>query len=116
LRSFRGSITGSPEAVLGGGGTVRLTSTGTASASPLLIIDFGKEVAGNVSVQVTGASATRPALHACFSESKEEMALGPDRSDGEAAYAPGCDTANIWNGYPGQPYTWGLRQPPAPAR
>jgi hypothetical protein len=101
-----GSITGNPDAVLGHGGTVRLTSTGGTTGSPLLIIDFGKEVAGSVSVQVTGASATRPVLHACFSESKEEMALGPDQNDGEATYAPGCDTANIWNGYPGQSYTW----------
>ena len=34
------------------------------------------------------------------------MALSPGQNGGEAAYAPGCDTANIWNGYPGQPYTW----------
>jgi hypothetical protein len=101
-----GSITGNTSAVLGRGGTVRLTSTGGTSSSPLLIIDFGKEVAGNVSVQVTGASATRPTLHACFSESREEMALSPTQNSGESAYAPGCDTANIWNGYPGQPYTW----------
>jgi hypothetical protein len=101
-----GSITGNTSAVLGRGGTVRLTSTGGTSSSPLLIIDFGKEVAGNVSVQVTGASATRPTLHACFSESREERALSPTQNSGEAAYAPGCDTANIWNGYPGQPYTW----------
>ena len=101
-----GTITGKPTAVLGRGGTVRLTATGGTASSPLLIIDFGKEVAGNVSVQVTGASATRPTLHACFSESKEEMALSPTQNSGEAAYAPGCDTANIWNGYPGQPYTW----------
>jgi hypothetical protein len=101
-----GSITGNPDAVLGHGGTVRLTSAGGTTGSPLLIIDFGKEVAGQVSVQVTGASATRPVLHACFSESKEEMALGPEQNDGEATYAPGCDTANIWNGYPGMSYTW----------
>jgi hypothetical protein len=101
-----GGITGNPNAVLGHGGTVRLTSTGGTTDSPLLIIDFGKEVAGQVSVQVTGSSAARPVLHACFSESQEEMALSPTQNDGEAAYAPGCDTANIWNGYPGQPYTW----------
>jgi hypothetical protein len=101
-----GSITGNPDAVLGRGGTVQLTSAGGTSSSPLLIIDFGKEVAGNVSVTVSAASAARPTLHACFSESKEEMALGPEQNDGEAAYAPGCDTANIWNGYPGMPYTW----------
>jgi hypothetical protein len=101
-----GTITGNTSAVLGHGGTVRLTDTGGTTDSPLLIIDFGKEVAGNVSVQVTGASATRPALHACFSESKQEMALGPTQNDSEASLAPGCDTANIWNGYPGQAYTW----------
>jgi len=49
-----GSITGNTNAVLGGGGTARLASTGGTSSSPLLIIDFGKEVAGQVSVQVTG--------------------------------------------------------------
>ncbi len=101
-----GSITGHPDAVLGHGGTVRLTSSGGTASSPLLIIDFGQEVAGKVMVRVTGASATRPALHACFSESRAEMALRPSQNSGEAAYAPGCDTANIWNGYPGQPYTY----------
>lgn len=101
-----GTITGNTDAVLGHGGTVRLTDTGGTNDSPLLIIDFGKEMAGNVSVQVAGASATRPTLHACFSESKQEMALGPSQNDSEASLAPGCDTANIWNGYPGQPYTW----------
>lgn len=101
-----GTISGNTSAVLGRGGTVRLTDTGGTTDSPLLIIDFGKEVAGNVSVQVTGASATRPTLHACFSESKQEMAVGPTQNSSEASLAPGCDTANIWNGYPGQPYTW----------
>jgi hypothetical protein len=101
-----GSISGDPGAVLGHGGTVRLTSTGGTASSPLVIIDFGQEVAGKVQVRVTGASATRPVLHACFSESRAEMALSPGQNSGEAAYAPGCDTANIWNGYPGQPYTW----------
>jgi Bacterial alpha-L-rhamnosidase 6 hairpin glycosidase domain/Bacterial alpha-L-rhamnosidase C-terminal domain len=101
-----GSIQGNPAAALGHGGSVTLVSTGSRTASPLLILDFGKEVAGQVQVHVTGASATRPALHACFSESRAYMALSPSQNDGEAAYAPGCDTANIWNGYPGQPYTW----------
>jgi hypothetical protein len=106
-----GTITGDPDAVLGRGGpghggTVRLASTGETVSSPLLVIDFGKEVAGKVMVRVTGASATRPALHACFSESRQEMALSGGQNSGEAAYAPGCDTANIWNGYPGQPYTY----------
>jgi Bacterial alpha-L-rhamnosidase 6 hairpin glycosidase domain/Bacterial alpha-L-rhamnosidase C-terminal domain len=101
-----GSITGHPDAVLGRGGTVRLSSPGGTASSPLLVIDFGKEVAGKVVVRVTGASATRPALHACFSESRAQMALGASQNSGEAAYAPGCDTANIWNGYPGQPYTY----------
>lgn len=34
------------------------------------------------------------------------MALSPDQNDGEARYAPGCDTANIPAGMPGTPYTW----------
>ena len=101
-----GEIQGNPDAALGSGGSVRLISTGDRTTSPLLILDFGKEVAGQVQVHVSGASATRPALHACFSESRQFMALSSDQNDGEAAYAPGCDTANIWNGYPGTPYTW----------
>ena len=32
------------------------------------------------------------------------MAFGA-RNDGQAALAPGCDTANIWIGFPGTPYT-----------
>jgi len=101
-----GEIQGNPSAALGSGGSVRLISTGDRTTSPLLVLDFGKEVAGQVQVHVTGASATRPALHACFSESRQFMALSAGQNDGEAAFAPGCDTANIWNGYPGTPYTW----------
>lgn len=34
------------------------------------------------------------------------MALQPGDNNGEAAYAPGCDSANIWVGYPGFEYTY----------
>lgn len=102
-----GQINGDPAAALSTtDGSVQLVSSGDRTQSPLLIIDFGKEVGGQVQVHVTGASATRPALHACFSESLQEAALLPGQNDGETAIAPGCDTANIWNGYPGQPYTY----------
>jgi hypothetical protein len=101
-----GSITGDPAAALGGTGSVTLTGPGSRTASPLLTLDFGKEVGGEIRVHVTGASNPAPQLHACFSESRAEMALTPQQNSGEAAYAPGCDTANIWNGYPGVPYTY----------
>jgi hypothetical protein len=101
-----GSIQGSPNAALGGSGSVTLTSTGSTTTSPLLTLDFGKEVGGEISIHVLGTSSPAPQLHACFSESKSQMALTPTQNDGEAAYAPGCDTANIWNGYPGTAYTW----------
>jgi hypothetical protein len=101
-----GSVQGDPDAALGGPSSVTLTSTGSRTTSPLLMLDFGKEVGGEISVHVLSASSPAPQLHACFSETKAEMALTPAQNDGEAAYAPGCDTANIWNGYPGTPYTW----------
>ncbi|MBP0458568.1 alpha-L-rhamnosidase-related protein [Streptomyces montanisoli] len=102
-----GSLSGDPRALLGQGrGTVRLTSTGDRTTSPLVTLDFGKEVGGRVSIRVAGASATPPKLHVCFSESRQYAATTPTANSGEAAYAPGCDTANIWNGYPGQPYTY----------
>ncbi|HEY4457044.1 MAG TPA: alpha-L-rhamnosidase C-terminal domain-containing protein [Pseudonocardiaceae bacterium] len=101
-----GSIDGNPKAALGGPATVTLTSTGTRTTSPLLILDFGKEVGGEVAMHVLTTSTPAPQLHACFSESIADMALTPTQNNGEAAYAPGCDTANIWNGYPGTPYTW----------
>jgi Bacterial alpha-L-rhamnosidase 6 hairpin glycosidase domain/Bacterial alpha-L-rhamnosidase C-terminal domain len=101
-----GSITGNPDAAVTRKGTVTLTSTGDQTTSPLLMLDFGKEVAGRVQVTIKSTSATPPSLHACFSESLAYAALQPGENDGETAYAPGCDTANIWNGYPGFTYSW----------
>lgn len=101
----QGTITGDPAASLRADGrAVKLTSTGARTGSPLLMLDFGQEVAGKVRVKVNGTSDPRPELHACFSESQRYMALGA-RNDGEAAHAPGCDTANIWIGFPGVAYT-----------
>ena len=101
-----GAVRGDPKAALGGTSSVTLTSTGSRTTSPLLTLDFGKEVGGEVAVHVLSASTPAPQLHACFSESTAQMALTPTQNNGEAAYAPGCDTANIWNGYPGTAYTW----------
>jgi hypothetical protein len=101
-----GSIQGNPDDALDGKGQVRLTSTGDRTTSPLLTFDFGKEVGGKIQVHVTGTSPTSPKLHVCFSESRRYMALHPQDNSGEAAHAPGCDTANIWNGYPGVAYTY----------
>ena len=102
-----GAIQGDPTAVLGGRAKpVRLVSDGDRTRSPLLTLDFGKDVGGKIRIHVAGASATPPQLHVCFSESQQFAATAPTADSGEAAQAPGCDTANIWNGYPGQPYTY----------
>ncbi len=102
-----GAITGSANQILRADGRgVRLTSTGGRNGSPLLTVDMGQDIGGLVSVRVLGASSPRPALHACFSESQQYLALSPTQNDGEAAFAPGCDTANINNGLPGIPYTY----------
>jgi hypothetical protein len=102
-----GAVQGDPAAALGRTPKpVRLVSTGDRTASPLLTLDFGKDVGGRIRVHVAGTSPTPPALHVCFSETRQYMALKPQDNNGEAAYAPGCDTANIWNGYPGTPYTY----------
>lgn len=102
-----GAIQGDPAAALGGGSkSVRLVSTGDRTKSPLLSVDFGKDVGGKIQIHVTATSPTPPKLHVCFSESREFMALNPQDNSGEAAHAPGCDTANIWNGYPGVAYTY----------
>ncbi|MFF4240249.1 alpha-L-rhamnosidase C-terminal domain-containing protein [Actinomadura geliboluensis] len=101
----QGGIEGSPEGALKkGGASVRLTGAADRAGSPLLIVDFGKEVAGHLKVRVKGATGN-PKLRACFSESVRYMALAPDANGGQGKIAPGCDTANIWNGFPGQPYT-----------
>jgi hypothetical protein len=101
-----GSVTGRAETLVRHDGkAVRITSTGDRTASPLVVLDFGKEVSGPVRVRVTGASETRPELHVCYSESLEYLARYAGQNDGETAHAPGCDTANIWNGFPGTSYT-----------
>jgi hypothetical protein len=103
-----GMLQGSPSAVLGDGtgASVRIMSSGDRTQSPLLTVDFGSEVGGNVSLHVMGASTPRPDLHLCFSESLSEMAIRGGDNDGEGSYAPGCDTANIWSGYPTLPYNY----------
>ncbi|MGW1467132.1 alpha-L-rhamnosidase-related protein [Streptomyces sp. NPDC002308] len=102
-----GSAQGAPEALLGGGArSLRLISTGDRTRSPLVTLDFGKEVGGKIRIRVTGASPTPPTLHVCFSESRQFAASSAQSNGGEDAVAPGCDTANIWNGYPGLPYTY----------
>ncbi|MCM2412149.1 alpha-L-rhamnosidase C-terminal domain-containing protein [Streptomyces sp. RKAG290] len=102
-----GEIKGDAKAVLGRTGhPVRLVSDGDRTKSPLITLDFGKNVGGKIRVHVAGASATPPELHVCFSESRRYAAVQPQDNDGEAAHAPGCDTANIWNGYPGTAYTY----------
>lgn len=100
-----GAIDGDPDAALRADGrAVTLTSAGARTGSPLLAVDFGQEVGGHLRVKVTGATGeTR--LRACFSESRRYRALG-SRNDGQARWAPGCDTANIWVGFPGQAYTY----------
>jgi hypothetical protein len=101
-----GAIDGDPGAALRADGrAVTLTSIGDRTASPLLALDFGQEIGGHVRVKLSGASATPPRLHACFSESKRYRALG-SRNDGQARFAPGCDTANIWVGFPGTAYSY----------
>jgi Bacterial alpha-L-rhamnosidase C-terminal domain/Bacterial alpha-L-rhamnosidase 6 hairpin glycosidase domain len=101
-----GRVAGDPNRLLNGKGMpVRLISVGDRTQSPLVILDFGREIGGMVHVGVLGASAARPELHASFSESRNYQALQPQDNNGEAAYAPGSDTANIWVGFPGIPYT-----------
>ncbi|MDW5594818.1 alpha-L-rhamnosidase C-terminal domain-containing protein [Conexibacter stalactiti] len=101
-----GAIDGDANAALRADGrAVRLTSIGDRTTSPLLALDFGQEIGGHVRVKLSGASPTPPRLHACFSESKRYRALGT-RNDGQARFAPGCDTANIWVGFPGTAYTY----------
>jgi hypothetical protein len=74
----------------------------------LVIFDFGQDVGGKVQVKVTGTSAVPPGLHASFSESRQYQALPPGDHNGETAFAPGSDAANIWVGpnFPGFPYTY----------
>ncbi|TDD87817.1 hypothetical protein E1293_07345 [Actinomadura darangshiensis] len=102
-----GSIDGRPDALLRRDGkAVRLTSTGGRATSPIITLDFGGDIAGKAALRVLSASQNRPGLHVCFSESRMHMALKPGQNGGETEHAPGCDTANVFNGYPGQPYTW----------
>src|SRR3954471_11521207 len=107
VRSRGGHIDGSAQTLLRHDGqTVRLTSTGDRTTSPLVTLDLGKEVSGPVRVSVSDASEPRPELHVCYSESLQYAALSPGQNGGQTAIAPGCDTANIWNGFPGNPYTY----------
>lgn len=102
-----GSVQGDPSALLGRSAKpVRLVSSGDRTQSPLVTLDFGKDVGGKIRIRVAGASETPPRLHVCFSESQQFAASPAHPNNGEDAVAPGCDTANIWNGYPGQPYTY----------
>ncbi|MGH1563956.1 alpha-L-rhamnosidase C-terminal domain-containing protein [Mumia sp. DW29H23] len=101
-----GAVSGKADTLLTRDGkSVRLSSEGDRTTSPLVILDFGKEVSGPVAARVLAASSSRPELHVCYSESLEYLARWTGQNNGQTALAPGCDTANIWNGFPGQPYT-----------
>jgi hypothetical protein len=102
-----GSIEGRPDALLRKDGrTVRLTGTGGRATSPLVTLDFGGDIGGKAALRVLRASSERPGLHVCFSESRMHMALKPGQNAGQTDLAPGCDTANVFNGLLGFPYTW----------
>ena len=106
VRARGGAVDGDPATLLThDDDTIRITSSGRRADSPLVILDLGKEVSGPAQVRVTGASAERPELHVCYSESLQYLAQRAGQNDGQTAHAPGCDTANIWNGFPGTPYT-----------
>ncbi len=106
VRARGGSVDGDPATLLTqDDDTIRITSSGHRADSPLVILDLGKEVSGPAQVRVTAASAERPELHVCYSESLQYLAQRGGQNDGQTAHAPGCDTANIWNGFPGTPYT-----------
>lgn len=103
----QGSFQGDPSAALHADGkAVRVVSTGDRTRSPLLTLDFGKELLGKPELTILRSSTPRPKLHVCMSESKDFMAKSATQNDGQATHAPGCDTANIWNGFPGVPYTY----------
>ena len=106
VRVRGGSVDGDPATLLTqDDDTIRITSSGRRADSPLVILDLGKEVSGPAQVRVTAASGERPELHVCYSESLQYLAQRGGQNDGQTAHAPGCDTANIWNGFPGVPYT-----------
>lgn len=107
VRPRGGSVVGAASALLAQDGkTVRIVSTGDRTVSPLITLDMGKEVAGPARVRVVSQSDPAPVLHVCYSESMQYAALGQGQNSGQTAIAPGCDTANIWNGFPGTPYTF----------
>lgn len=102
-----GGVEGDPERLLRRDGrSLTMTSQGDRTTSPLVVVDFGKEVSGPVRVHVTGASAQPPDLRVCYSESRRYLARFAGQNDGQTDDAPGCDTANIFNGFPGQEYTY----------
>ncbi|WP_370616624.1 alpha-L-rhamnosidase C-terminal domain-containing protein [Mumia qirimensis] len=101
-----GEVTGKPANLLRRDGkSVRISGDGDRTTSPMVIVDFGKEVSGPVRVRVAGASKDRPGLRVCYSESIEYLARWTGQNNGQTEHAPGCDTANIWNGFPGNAYT-----------
>jgi len=104
----RGGRVVNPQSLIQSNGrpTVISLPAGNRSLSPLIVLDMGREVGGWVRVYVASESSPAPSLHACFSESTAFMALQPGENDGETSHAPGCDTANFKNGYPGFPYTF----------
>ena len=55
---------------------LRLVSSGDRTQSPLVTLDFGKDVGGEIRIRVTGASKTRPSC-TCASANRRQFAASP---------------------------------------
>jgi len=71
--SYTGNIT-NPNALLASGGAVTTLSRPTATdESPMIVIDFGQNTVGYLSIDFAGASNNTPGIRLAFSETLEYL-------------------------------------------
>ncbi|KAM0128493.1 hypothetical protein ACHAO1_008957 [Botrytis cinerea] len=90
-----------------GGGITTLTRANGSSNVPSIIVDFGQNTVGYLSINFAGASATSPGIRLAFSETLTYLSNISDfsRSNSGETITPGSDQT-VQIAVDNQPYTW----------
>ncbi|KAH8816542.1 Six-hairpin glycosidase-like protein [Xylogone sp. PMI_703] len=99
-----GNVTNPTGLLSTGSGSTVLSRASPNYTSPTIVIDFGQNVAGWLSINFTGASKNGPGLRLAFSESLEYLTNTSDftRSYNGDTITPGTDQIAV----PSSPSTW----------
>ncbi|TAQ89704.1 hypothetical protein B7494_g1991 [Chlorociboria aeruginascens] len=92
------------DGLITGSAPTLLTRTTTADDPPTVVVDFGQNVVGFLSIDFDGASTNSPGIRLAFSETLQYLTNVSDfsRSDNGDTITPGSDQVQVAP----DPYTW----------